>query len=132
MKRSSTYLIGIAVILAFLCLGYGEWKRTLTTYVSFEEAKDSGAVVQVKGELVKDQTIIDEKTGALVFFIRDEAGKEMKVTYDGAKPGNFDQASHVVAIGKYTDEKFCAERLLVKCPSKYQGQVQGSGNEKVK
>ena len=46
----------------------------------------------------------------------------MKVTYDGAKPGNFDQASHVVCVGKYNNGVFVAKELLIKCPSKYQEQ----------
>jgi len=123
MKRSSTYFIGIVVILAFLGLGYGEWKKTLTTYVSFDEARVSKVPVQVKGELLKYRTRFDEKSGDLVFYLRDKSGREMKVTYAGSKPGNFDQASHVVAVGKYENGAFRATRLLVKCPSKYQDQV---------
>lgn len=131
MKKSSTYVIGIAVILAFLGLGYGEWRRTLTTYVSFDEAKTSNTTVQTKGALLKDRTSFEAKSGQLVFYLRDEAGQEMRVTYEGSKPGNFDQASHVVAIGKYEDDAFRAKRLLVKCPSKYQGEVQTSDREQV-
>jgi cytochrome c-type biogenesis protein CcmE len=37
------------------------------------------------------------------------------------KPGNFNEATQVVAIGRYRDGVLEAEKLLVKCPSKYQG-----------
>jgi len=121
VKRSSTYLIGIVIIAAFMSLGYGEWKRSITAYVTIPEAMASKTMVQVRGELMKDRTTFDEKTGDLIFYLRDKSGSEMKVAYAGSKPGNFDQASHVVAVGRYEGGMFRAQRLLVKCPSKYQG-----------
>jgi cytochrome c-type biogenesis protein CcmE len=45
----------------------------------------------------------------------------MPVTYRGIKPGNFKDAISIVAIGSYRDGHVEAEKLLVKCPSKYQG-----------
>jgi cytochrome c-type biogenesis protein CcmE len=39
-------------------------------------------------------------------------------------PGNFDQATSIVAIGHYKDGTFAAEQLLVKCPSKYQAEAE--------
>jgi cytochrome c-type biogenesis protein CcmE len=42
------------------------------------------------------------------------------VIYDGTKPGNFDQATSVVCVGKYETDAFYADKLLIKCPSKYQ------------
>ncbi|MFH2036524.1 MAG: cytochrome c maturation protein CcmE, partial [Candidatus Zixiibacteriota bacterium] len=44
-----------------------------------------------------------------------------QVIYNGVVPGNFDQATSIVAVGKPGDEGFIADKLLVKCPSKYQG-----------
>jgi cytochrome c-type biogenesis protein CcmE len=45
------------------------------------------------------------------------------VRYKGLKPANFEDAVSIVAIGHF-DEKakeLEANKLLVKCPSKYQG-----------
>jgi cytochrome c-type biogenesis protein CcmE len=126
VKKSTTYIIGILVILAFLGLAYGGLKRSMTPYVSFKEAKSTKSKVQVKGELVKGRTQYDGKTGDLVFYLRDDARTEMKVLYAGSKPGNFDQASQAVVVGKYEGTVFRAERVLVKCPSKYQGETAGS------
>ena len=44
----------------------------------------------------------------------------MPVTYRGVRPGNFEQATSLVAIGTYRGEAFQADQILVKCPSKYQ------------
>jgi len=45
----------------------------------------------------------------------------MRVAYKGLKPGNFHDATQVVAIGRFHRGTLEAEKLLVKCPSKYQG-----------
>jgi cytochrome c-type biogenesis protein CcmE len=52
-----------------------------------------------------------------------ESGDTMQVRYHGVKPGNFEDAISIVAIGQYSadQEEFAANKLLVKCPSKYQG-----------
>ena len=118
-------VVGGLLILAFAALGAVGFMKSLTPYVSFSEAKASASVVQLKGKLDKSRIGFD-KMGNLNFYIRDDSGVEMKVVYDGPKPGNFEQASHVVAAGVYRDGAFRAERVLVKCPSKYQGQVSGS------
>ena len=49
------------------------------------------------------------------------SGRRMPVAYRGIKPGNFKDAISIVAIGRYRDGRIEAEKLLVKCPSKYQG-----------
>jgi cytochrome c-type biogenesis protein CcmE len=45
----------------------------------------------------------------------------MPVVYRGIRPGNFRDAISIVAIGRYREGRIDAEKLLVKCPSKYQG-----------
>ena len=115
------YLIGIPIIVIFVIFGALSFRKTLTPYVSFEEAKESGATVQVIGEVVFSQVNYDTESHRLFFPIVDERGSSMPVEYGGTKPGNFDQADQVVVIGRYQDGVFLADQLLVKCPSKYQG-----------
>ena len=61
--------------------------------------------------------------------MRDDAGRLMPVTYKGPKPEDLDSAfSKAVAIGATgtydpAQHVFVADKLLVKCPSKYQGQT---------
>jgi len=119
------YIVGIAIIVIFAVFGAMSFKKTLTPYVSFEEAKRTGANVQVIGEIVFSEVKYDLDSHQLRFPILDEAGKKMLVTYGGAKPANFEQAEEVVVIGKYEDGAFTADQLLVKCPSKYQGSPAG-------
>lgn len=112
---------GIVVIVAFVAFGAGAFKSNLTPYVSFEKARSTPDAVQVAGKLVPSSDRFDEQSSSLYFTIQDERGETLRVAYKGAKPGNFHEATQVVAIGRFRDGVLNAEKLLVKCPSKYQG-----------
>jgi cytochrome c-type biogenesis protein CcmE len=97
------------------------FKTNLTPYVSFDEAARSTRKVQVAGGLVENSTNYHDEQQKLLFAMVNDEGETMQVVYDGVKPGNFEEAVQIVAIGRYQDNAFHAEQLLVKCPSKYQG-----------
>ncbi|RMF53905.1 MAG: cytochrome c maturation protein CcmE, partial [Bacteroidetes bacterium] len=42
-----------------------------------------------------------------------------RVRYPDPKPINFESAQKIVLIGQYRDSVFYAEKILMKCPSKY-------------
>lgn len=120
-RRTLWTLGGIALIVAFIAFGAGAFKSSLTPYVSFEVARSSGNAVQVAGRLLPDSTRFDAAQGALTFVLLDDSGDTLPITYKGMKPGNFEEATQIVAIGRFNGSALNAERLLVKCPSKYQG-----------
>ncbi len=115
-------LVAAAVGVISLVTGGG-----VTPYVGFSEAREAKGNVQVMGEILADQTSYDTNAGAFSFFITDANGDRMKVVYEGTKPGNFDQATSVVCIGKFDKDAFRADKLLIKCPSKYQNAPTQSG-----
>lgn len=119
MRKS--HIIGIGVIAAFLLFGASAFKNAATPYVSFTEARAATSAVQVKGSLDTASIQVDRATHALCFDLVDETGDRLPVRYSGAEPGNFRQATEVVAVGRYAGSEIAAERLLVKCPSKYEG-----------
>lgn len=120
-RRALWSVLGGAAIVGFVAFGAGAFKENLTPYVSFERARTSGDAVQVAGSLVQGSDRYDEQAARLVFSIRDERGDILQVSYKGLKPGNFNEATQIVAIGRYRGDSLEAEKLLVKCPSKYQG-----------
>lgn len=120
-QRKLWYLIGGALVVAFLAYGATSFKNNLTPYVSFDEAMKTASRVQVAGALVEDSSDYIDVDQQLHFVIYDEKGVEMAVRYSGVKPANFEEATQIVAVGSWRDEVFNAEQLLVKCPSKYQG-----------
>jgi len=115
----SKYIIGGLVIVAFTIWAGISFNASLTPYVSISDAKTMESIVQVKGERLGNGNF-DIEENMFTFNIRDDQGVEIEVVFDGAKPGNFDQASHVVCVGQYRKGRFHAKELLVKCPSKYQ------------
>jgi cytochrome c-type biogenesis protein CcmE len=119
MKKG--YWIAAALGLAFVALGVTAFQRTLTPYLTFDEATKSRGVVQVMGALDKTSDRYDTTAQELSFHLLDEKGRSIPVAYRGIRPANFKDAISIVAIGRYKNGRIEAEKLLVKCPSKYQG-----------
>ena len=112
--------LGLAIILGALVFGATAFVKTLTPYVSFETARRAQGSVQVMGKLDKS-SIRYGAVGALDFVIVDGVGDSLPVSFVASRPANFDQAVQVTAIGHYDGRVFQADRLMLKCPSKYQG-----------
>ena len=124
MKKNGYYVLGGLLLVAFAGFSLSSFKQTLTPYVSYDEALTAQRLVQVAGGLEKGSSLYRTDEQALYFTIREpETKKALRVRYHGVKPGNFEDAISVVAIGHYDRgrNEFAADKLLVKCPSKYQG-----------
>ncbi len=114
----------IVLLLSFIAYAGMNLAESVTPYVTIAEARTSSNNVQVKGLLDKNFAPVqtcDEFTFGLV---DEDSGETLRVKFDGIKPDQFDEAYHIVAVGKYdtSDESFHAKKLLIKCPSKYEGQ----------
>jgi len=124
----SAKVIAAVVLLAVAAtVGVSSFKRTMTPYIGFAEARSASGLVQVNGKLADKDYILKAEEQFLRFNLKDEHGDVMPVEYRGVIPGNFDQAVSVVAIGKFAGDHFEAEQLLVKCPSKYQAEAEKGG-----
>ena len=49
----------------------------------------------------------------------DNQGKECKVEFTGTKPQDFERSEQIVLTGQMDNGKFQANKILMKCPSKY-------------
>lgn len=128
MKRS--YIIGIvliAVAIGIIISTAGD----ASSYVSFEDAyvmakNGDSKSIHVVGELTHDAS--GEVTGiypspnklSFRFVMQDEKGKKQEVYYNEPMPADFTRSEKVVVIGSYHDDLFVADKILMKCPSKYQ------------
>ena len=122
-------VIGLTIIVAALAFSGLAFKNNLVNAVPFAEAmKATDSDVQIMGAPITGTMNYDTNVHALRFDMRDTAGLVMPVVYQGPKPEDLDSAmSKAVAInatGTYDVKQgaFVADTLLVKCPSKYQGQ----------
>ena len=125
---NAKYIIGGLVIVVFLVWGASAFFQTTIQYVSIDEARSAERTVQVMGEIDFDRVNYNSDDSRLEFAIFDPEATDkgtaprMSVVYYGVVPGNFDQATSVVLKGKPDGEEFVADQMLVKCPSKYQGE----------
>ena len=113
------HIVGVLIIAVCLGVGVFSLRSSMTPYVSFKDAAESKRTVQVAGSPIKDTTKYDREAGAYTFDLKDSQNTTMPVITKENLPANFTQSTTVVAIGDYQDGKFVANRVLVKCPSKY-------------
>ena len=116
------YIVGILIIVGFIAFAAINLSKSLTPYVSLDDAKKSTKVVQVKGQRVVGSEHFDIENKVFTFRMADDKGEQFEVIYNGVKPANLEQAEEIVVIGRYTQGHFEADQLLVKCPSKYQAE----------
>ena len=117
-------LLALALLAVAAVFGVSSFRKSVTPYISFAEARRSSGLVQVNGSLADKNYVMKPAEQFLEFRLKDSRGEILPVRYRGVIPGNFDQAVSVVAIGRYQADHFEAEQLLVKCPSKYQAEAE--------
>ncbi|WP_420576938.1 cytochrome c maturation protein CcmE [Ekhidna sp.] len=126
-KKYIVAIIIIAVAITMIISMAGD----ASTYVSFKEAKELSEKgfkksIHVVGELPKtasgDVVGIEESPDKLSFKFDmiDENGSRQQVLYAEPIPTDFTRSEQVVIVGAYQGDKFVAEKILLKCPSKYQ------------
>jgi cytochrome c-type biogenesis protein CcmE len=93
------------------------------TYADFATAQQHpGKEFQVVGQLNKEKQIHyspEEDVNRFSFYMVDNNGLEYKVVFNGTKPQDFERSEQVVITGSLEGEEFYADKILMKCPSKY-------------
>ena len=117
-------VLAVSLFVLATAVGVTSFRKTVTPYISFAEARRSQGLVQVNGVLADKQYVLRQDEQFLSFRLKDSEGQVLPVEYRGVIPGNFDQATSIVAIGRYDHGRFVADQLLVKCPSKYQAEAE--------
>lgn len=132
MKNKGAVL-GLVVIIGALAFSALAFKNNLVNAVPFGQAvKATDSDVQIMGAPVAGTMTYDGAAHALHFTLKDTSGATMPVVYTGPKPEDLDsamaKATGISAQGTYDPARhvFAADNLLVKCPSKYQGQTERS------
>ena len=134
MKKSYIFAIGIiALAIAIIVSTTGD----ASSYVTFEEAqaiaKNGGAKVHVVGTLPKNASgeVIgiypSESKLSFSFVMIDENKTEQEVYYNEPMPTDFKRSEQVVIVGGYDGDVFVADKILLKCPSKYQEEQVNAG-----
>ena len=127
MKNSyAISIVFISIVIIIIITTFGD----ASTYVSFSEARSmynigNGSKIHVVGQLNKNenneiQGLINGKNKlSFSFDMIDENGKTESVFYGEPMPPDFLLSEQIVIIGSYNEERFIANEILLKCPSKY-------------
>ena len=133
MKITSKHVL-IAVLLAVsVGLAYDSMTNYMNPYIAVADvnanpARYTGKSLQVIGT-VEPGSLEYTNEGRMNFVLIDETGGSIKVTYRGIPPNNMeDEGNSVVVLGELdSNGELQSEELLVKCPSKYEGEEEDSG-----
>ncbi|GGF17895.1 cytochrome c maturation protein CcmE domain-containing protein [Hymenobacter cavernae] len=129
MKKSHILAIAvIALAIGIIMSAAGD----ASVYVSFREAKERASQgnltkVHVVGRLPRDgqkQILGLEYNPTLdpnyfAFTLVDTNRIAQRVVYFNPKPQDFDKSEQVVITGAMRNDIFVADKILLKCPSKY-------------
>ena len=130
MKTSHIIVIlVIAVAIGIIITSAGD----SSTYVTFDQAHEMSLAgnknsIHVVGELTKDENgnVIGIKAGedkvSFSFSMVDDKQRQQLVQYNQPMPADFTRSEKVVVVGRYQGDLFVADKILLKCPSKYQEQ----------
>lgn len=127
-------IIAIAIVIIMTSIGDASSYETFDTAWEMKEDGQDKAI-HVVGQLKKDTagevtglTVREDKT-SFTFVLVDNDGTEQEVFYNEPVPADFTRSESVVVIGSYKNKDiFIADKILMKCPSKYQEtEVQAAG-----
>ena len=128
MKKTHIFgivIIAIAVMIIIITAG------DASTYVTFREAIKMAAdgnnkKIHVVGQLKKDNEgnvqglQVTEDKLSVSFLMIDNENIEQKIYYNEPMPPDLQRSEQVVVIGSFKEDVFVADKILLKCPSKYQ------------
>ncbi len=122
-------LIVIAVAAGIIVSTAGD----ASTYVTFAEAEqlrkngdhdDVHVVGELKkgpsGEILEMSYHPETDPNYFTFTLVDNNLREQKIVFLSPKPQDFDKSEKVVVIGHMEKDVFLANKILLKCPSKYE------------
>jgi len=122
-------LLVIAVAIGVIISTSGDASK----YVNFDEAQELSAdspdeKVHIVGKLKKnnfgDIEGMSYNPGVdpnyFEFVITDNKNREERVVYLNPKPQDFEKSEQIVIIGGFRGKTFKADKILMKCPSKYE------------
>ena len=114
-KRDWNHILLLIPIIVFGVLIALEAAKNQMPYIdSIAKLKSKTSTrVQFMGKIVHDAKSKNS------FNLKDKDSKIVKINYLGVKPTNFSSAEYALITGTYNGDSIDAEKVMVKCPSKY-------------
>ncbi|WP_420149594.1 cytochrome c maturation protein CcmE [Spirosoma sp.] len=122
-------IVVIAVAIGIIVATAGD----ASSYVTFRQAttlaqNGDDKMIHVVGKLKKNEQgqIVDMLYNPALdpnhfeFTLVDNDNHEQKVIYNSPKPQDFERSEQIVIVGSIQGDHFQCNKILLKCPSKYQ------------
>lgn len=124
-KKTKTLLLLLIPVLILGMLALRAFQDSAAYYYSISEVsaleRSATGKLRIKGELVQASVAYDPRIPSLEFTL-EEDGNTLPVLYKGVLPDNFQHAEQVIVEGKFDqDSTFIVSKLMLQCPSKYEG-----------
>jgi cytochrome c-type biogenesis protein CcmE len=125
LKVQGKYLIAGALLIFSVGLAFDSVSNYINPYLSVTQVAHN--IDTYKGKNIQVMGIVESGTfvrgdGSTISFSLTDGQESMKIRYSGAIPQNLDEGKDVVAVGSVVGDSLEAEKILVKCPSKYEGE----------
>ena len=127
-----TTLLGITFVAVFGFFVVNSFGQQVSGWETFEDAQASGRKAHVVGTWVREApSSYDPARNVFTFTMADTSGTVRTVVYANPKPANFEDAVRVVVQGRMAADGSVFQKILVKCPSKYNdaGEFEEGGYE---
>lgn len=119
-KGTIILLVAAAAIAGFIGIYWASMASESSSYSDFATAKETGEEVHIVGSWIRrDESYYDPQNDLFHFWMQDTTNQVSQVIYNDPKPNDFETAEKVVIMGKYQDDIFYANDILMKCPSRY-------------
>lgn len=114
------YIVAVIALAIFVSVLLVDLMGSASTFSDFDTAKKEGKTVHVIGRWVRrDEAKFDPANNFNRFYIQDSLQKIEEIHYYGALTGSMSNADKIDIVGKYKDGVFVADKIHLKCPSKY-------------
>lgn len=131
LSRKGKVILGVGVVFAaILFLMYFGFSSSTAYYQTVEEVLGNSSQLQnqslrisgyLVGETIKWESEDVRLSFALASTPEDRSGNYLPVVYYGIKPNNFEHGNEAIIEGKLNEDGvLVADKLMVKCPSKYE------------
>lgn len=124
-KKVRIFILALIPALVLVLLAVQAFQHSAAYYYTISEAKSLGSSAQklrIKGQVLKDTVRYDPAIPLAEFTLTDRQA-QIGVVYEGVLPDNFHHAQEVIVEGTFDSRgQFSVSKLMLQCPSKYEGE----------
>jgi cytochrome c-type biogenesis protein CcmE len=125
-KKTKFIVGGMVIVLAIAYLIYTGIQSTSAYVLTVDEllARNDmvGRTVRVSGWVDANTIDFNNKDLILDFEIFSDTGARIPIVFNGPKPDQMREGAEAIIEGKFDGTAFNAQTLLLKCPSRYEGE----------